>query len=269
MGTGRRTEKRKKAEYARVRTGKEGIDYRIYRWKLYEILLYGSISIGITGIFAFLFYRSVYALMAAVFVVPLFLRYQKAEKIKKRRERLLLQFCDGMQAVCAAMQAGYSVENAWIQAEKEMKNLYGEKAEMTRAFVWMNQRVRMHVPMEQAVADFAAGSGLEDIQNFANVFGYARRNGGNMKIIITSTTAKIREKQTVMAEIQTLLAAKKLEQKIMNVMPLAILGYISLTSPDYMEVLYHNGLGYALMSVCLAVYLGAWYWSGKLVNIEV
>ena len=40
-----------------------------------------------------------------------------------------------------------------------------------------------------------------------------------------------------------MIAQKKLEQKVMNVMPLFLLFYLDITSPGYLNVLYHNVLG--------------------------
>jgi tight adherence protein B len=70
-------------------------------------------------------------------------------------------------------------------------------------------------------------------------------------------------------EINVLVSAKKMEQKIMDVVPFAIVLYIGATSKDFFEPLYHNATGIAVMSVCLVVYLAAYALSEKIVSINI
>ena len=79
----------------------------------------------------------------------------------------------------------------------------------------------------------------------------------------------IEEKLVTEREIQVLISAREMEQKIMNVVPFGILLYISVTSKGFFDVLYHNLAGVCIMTVCLAVYVGAVILSSKIVNIEV
>ena len=54
-----------------------------------------------------------------------------------------------------------------------------------------------------------------------------------------------------------MIAQKKLEQKVMNVMPVFLLFYLDITSPGYLDVLYHNILGVIFMTICLLGYLAS------------
>jgi tight adherence protein B len=60
------------------------------------------------------------------------------------------------------------------------------------------------------------------------------------------------------------LAARRLESQIMNVVPLAILLYLQLTSPGYFDILYGNLAGICIMSACLLVYLFAYALSERM-----
>lgn len=72
-----------------------------------------------------------------------------------------------------------------------------------------------------------------------------------------------------MQEIETCLAGKIMEQKVMSMIPLMILAYMRLTSPEFLEVLYGNITGNIFMGICLAVYAIAYLWGKTIVNIEV
>ena len=62
---------------------------------------------------------------------------------------------------------------------------------------------------------------------------------------------------------------KKLEQKVMNVMPLFLLFYLDITSPGYLNVLYHNVLGVIFMTICLLGYIASVLLSERMGRIEV
>ena len=90
-----------------------------------------------------------------------------------------------------------------------------------------------------------------------------------MLLIIRSTVNTIREKIEVENEVATLMAGKKLEQKVMNLIPFAILGYVKITSPELLGKMYGNLVGITIMSICLGVYLFAIMMADKIVSVEV
>ena len=90
-----------------------------------------------------------------------------------------------------------------------------------------------------------------------------------MTEIIERSVTVIEEKVETEKEIQIILASRRMEQKIMNVIPFGILLYISVTSKGFFDVLYHNLPGVIFMTICLFVYLGAVLLSRNIVLIEV
>jgi len=112
-------------------------------------------------------------------------------------------------------------------------------------------------------------SGITDIREFGNVFAIAKRNGGNMTDILMRTSTVIGKKMEIDREIQVLISAKRMEQQIMNMVPFAIIVYISFTSPGFFDVLYHNALGVGIMTVCLVVYFIAYHISSRIIEISV
>ena len=70
-------------------------------------------------------------------------------------------------------------------------------------------------------------------------------------------------------EIQVQVASRKMEQKVMNIIPLFILAYLKLTSMDFLDVLYGNVAGVLFMTVCLLAYGGAIVLADKILKIRV
>ena len=120
----------------------------------------------------------------------------------------------------------------------------------------------MNRPAEQVLYEFGQRSGLEDVRNFAQVFNAARRSGGDLVAIIDHTAGVIRDKAQVKEEIANMTAAKRLEQRIMNMIPFFLIFYIDRASPGFFDMIYGTAAGRILMTICLGVY-GIAFWLAK------
>lgn len=245
------------------------MDYNKYVCSFRERLQCVLISVALTGIFAWLFYRSWWGMLLFPLVCVLYRRQYRKAQIKKQKEQLLYEFKDAMQAVSAALLAGYSMENAWRDAGRELEELHGEQSMMLAEVRRMNAAVRMNEPLERVLSEFALRSGCEEIESFAEVFAFAKRSGGDFAKIIRTTVQKLSGKIEVEQEIATVLAGKKLEGRVMNVMPIFILAYMTLTAGDFLDVLYGNALGVAIMSAVLAGYVATLGLSAHILDIKI
>lgn len=227
------------------------------------------VGIALIAVLGFFFYRS---FLALPFLLPVYLLYQREAariSISNRQKETATQFKDAILSVSANQKAGYSVENAFKQSYADMLLLYGRESVICKEWAMIISGLGNNVMLEKMLYDFGKRSGVEEIGEFAEVFAAAKRNGGNMTEVIEHSASVIEEKIETEKEIQVLISARKLEQKIMNVVPFGILVYINLTSKGFFDVLYHNPVGVVIMTVCLSVYIAAVLLSRRIVNIEV
>ena len=182
---------------------------------------------------------------------------------------LKIQFKDCLVCVAGAMRAGYSIENAWNEAAKDMERQYGKESDIARELHKINNQIGFQVPIEGLLEDLAFRTHIEDIENFSSIFSFAKRSGGNFIRIINNSVGQLADKMELQDQIETAFLAKRMEQKVMNLVPLFILAFVNLTSGEFLAVLYHNAAGVLIMSVCLAIYAAAYLWAEKIVDIEV
>jgi tight adherence protein B len=167
------------------------------------------------------------------------------------------------------MQIGYSVENAFKEAYREITLLYGGDSVMAVELRMLLRKIGNNIQIEDALIDIAKRSGLSDIRDFAEIFSIAKRGGGDMKGIISNTATIIGDKQEVRREIDTVITQKKLENNVMKLMPFIIVMYISITNKGYFKVMYHNLFGWIFMTVMLLIFAVATLWSDKILDIKV
>lgn len=241
----------------------------LYELSLAERMKYLAMYVLLDGCVSYLFFQSVKAFILLLPGVLLFSREAKKVMRERRKKEITQQFLDGIQLMLAALQAGYSPENALGEARKELSKIYPAEAVIVREFYRMDAQIQMSRNLEELMLDFGRRSDVPDIVSFAEVFLTAKRSGGDLIAIIRNTVSCIRQKQETMQEIETCLAGKLMEQKIMSAIPLFILMYVKLTSPDFLEVMYETAAGMAVMVVCFGVYLMAFLWGLNIVRIEV
>jgi Flp pilus assembly protein TadB len=244
-------------------------DYNQYQYTKKEkikIYIQGSLIVFILGI---LFYQNIIGILILSPIIYYYKRIKTKTLINKRKWQLNLEFRDGIAALSASLEAGYSTENAFEQACKDLRLIYKQDSMIIIEFSYILNQIRMNITVEAALNDFADRSGIEDIECFAEVFNTAKRTGGDLINVIKITNQSINDKIEVKREIVTIISAKRLEANIMKGIPLFILFYLSITSPGFLDPLYNNLLGMMFMTVILTVYGGATLLIDKIVSIEV
>ncbi len=233
-------------------------DYHKYCWKKGEVIRAILFCIGVTGMLSYFFYRSPLAMLPLSGVGVLTFYKLGRDKAGKAREELAVQFRECILSVAASLQAGYSVENAFVECRQDMTLMYGENAFICDELNFIRRGLNINISLEELLMDMANRSDSNDIAQFAQIFSIAKRNGGNMSEIIRTSAGQIGKQIELRQEIQLLLGSKKMELTIMKLMPFGILLYINMGNPGYFDSLYHNLTGTAIMTGCLALYLGAY-----------
>lgn len=218
---------------------------------------------------SYLFYANLfYAILFSPYLIWYIKSWEK-QKMKQKKMSFRLQFKEAIQSLSAALNVGYSVENAMREVIKDLKTMYRKDDAILKEFAFMVRQVQMNVPVETTLDDFAIRTGDEDVQTFVTVFNIAKRSGGDTLEIIRNTVRQMSEKIDVERDIESILAAKKLEFRILTFIPFGMILYLKLSFSEFMNVLYGNVVGALVMSVCLVIYFVAYEIGKKIVEIEV
>ena len=233
-----------------------------------KIFLIGK-SIFVILLFDYFFYRALWAFFPLSFLGYLYYQMEIKSLTKKKKAMAKEQFKELMFLVSTGQRAGYSAENAFLSGYQEMKNMYGENSSICQMLSVLKNGGENHIPLTRIWKKIGESAGIQEIQEFAEVYEISYTSSGNMSAVMERTAGIIVQKLETEKEIDVMLSARKMEQKIMNGMPFFIMLYINFTSPGYFDALYQTATGAAIMSICLLIYLTAYMISQKLVDIEV
>lgn len=244
-------------------------DYEHYVFNLKETVRYILEGILLVAAVGYFFYRSFLITIMFSPLILFYLQIKKKSLCKKRKEELQIQFKDALKSVYGSLQAGYSMENAFLEGYRDMVEYHGSDSIIAKEFYGIKTGICNNMNVEELVEDIGKRSEVEDIQDFAGILKIGKQTGGNLPVLFENTMLVIEEKINVKQEILTLISAKRLESRIMSVIPFVIIFYVDTTSKGYFDVLYTGVAGKILMTVCLGVYIFAVWMSGKIIDIEI
>ena len=189
---------------------------------------------------------------------------------RNRQKALLREFRDFLFSLSASFATGRHMTEAMEEAEGALHNIYGDKGHMSREIQYMLKAIRETGQSDHMVfADFAMRTGLEDVQMLSEVYDACRETGGNMAAAVNKAAALLTEKINIEMEIQTMLSQKKLEGTIIAMMPTAMILFLLLMSPDYLEPMYTTMAGRILMTLALGLNVFAYFWMEKMTNVTI
>ncbi|RRF96847.1 MAG: hypothetical protein DUD27_02810 [Lachnospiraceae bacterium] len=193
----------------------------------------------------------------------------KEEAGEKFSKQLELEYREMFISITGSLQTGYSIERAFLESTEPLRIIYGEKSVLLPHLVELNSKVRLRKPVEQAFEELSEKFDSEDLSDFAEIFRFGKRLGGDYIENIKSSTRRISERVEVKQEIRASIAQQQLELKVMMVMPLGILAYMKISAPEFLTPSYGNFIGIVVMTACLAVYVGCIALGRKIIDIRV
>lgn len=140
------------------------MNYGVYRYDKKEFVIYFSIGYSIAAVILFLFYHRVFLALVLGFLGGyIFLKCYKKVLVEKRRWQLTMEFKDAMDALSAALAAGYSMDHAMSEARKDLLLLYGGETLMTQELKDICTKLTLSRPLDELLKELGQRSGVEDI----------------------------------------------------------------------------------------------------------
>ena len=229
--------------------------------------------VGLAGTLAaaYLFYGKPFGLLPGAFAGLYIACMVQKEVERKRMERRREAFKRLLLSMETALEAGYSLENSVAAAVGDLQKIFGGSGalpiwrgsgerkgkigsnDISSLFGEMLHGIELRVPVWQVMQDFAEKTGLSEAEELAQVLRIQQRAGGNLIRTMRSTVDKLRAGLEVQQEIEAVTAEKRLEQRIMTLMPALIICYLRLTNGAYIAPLYTTAAGAVVMTAALGL----------------
>lgn len=230
-------------------------------------------ALALTGGFlvGFIFYRSILlSAIAGLIAIPAVTLLLAGRATKKRLLNLRGQFRDMLESMNVAMRAGSTEIRALESSRDDLKMLYSEQSDIVREVDYILAAYENGgIPLRRLFRDFANRSGLEDVESFASIYEVIEGKSSRSSEILRQTQQVISDKMEIEAEIETMITSTKSEQTMMLIMPILIVGCMSLMGEGFMDVLYTTTAGRLVSTLVLVIFAAAFFLSEKLTSIKV
>ncbi|MGN0393767.1 MAG: type II secretion system F family protein [Coprococcus sp.] len=262
------------------------MNYKVYHMSVAETIVTFLVAFVIGAAVAYLFYGGLFkdeygnATMATwisniVFMVvvgiiagKMFIPIRTKSIIVKNQSQLKEQFRSMLESVNTSLGAGNNAIDSFESAYRDLKVQYDESAFILQELNVLLIANRNNIDIETMLLDFGERSGIDDIRSFANVYDICYRKGGNLRDVINNTHAILSDKMSIMEDIETMVASNKMEQNMMVVMPIALIGVIKMMSPDFGDN-YTTAAGVIATTLGIICFVAAYYIGRKILDIKL
>jgi tight adherence protein B len=244
-------------------------DYNSYEMTPKETRRYYLFAVIVLLLSGQVFYQSpICSALLALLSVP-GKRLYAQRLAEKRRIALGLSFRDLLYSLSASFSTGRQMPEALKEGLDAMRLIYPGDAPIVRELEHMTARLFRGRDDEAATLDdFANRSRSEDIRNFVDAYFICRTTGGDMEAMVVKASALIIDKIEIQKELKTLTAQKRLEANILLLLPVVMLAFLQVFSPDYIAALYEDLRGRLIMTAALGLTALSYAWSLRLTNFE-
>ncbi|MDD6816779.1 MAG: hypothetical protein PUE84_10080, partial [Firmicutes bacterium] len=166
----------------------------------------------------------------------------------------LLQFRDVLYSISSAVSVGRSMAQALEESMDFWKGTYDEKDLIMRELAAMVRQMKEGNARDlDVLKDFAGRSGLQDIVDFVMVYENCRTSGADLVKAIDRATGIIGDRIDLERELHTLMAQKQFEGRIIMLSPFALLLFLKISSPDFLEPLTASSAGTMVSTAALGL----------------
>jgi len=286
MGIIKKNKTEKEPQFYMSATNMQTYNYRVYYMKFSEKVLYFLLAFVAGAAVGLLFYGGIgkdefgqptTVTIVLDILIPiivgtvagiLFLPKQTKSIIEKKKIELGHQFRDMLDALNTSLGAGKNVNDSFIGIYDDLKIQYEDDAFIIKELEVILSGIQNNVSIEDILEDFGNRSDNNDIKSFASVFRISYRKGGNIKEVIRNTHSILSDKMEITEDIETLVTSNRLEQNIMIVMPIALVGVIKLMSPEF-AANFVTPSGLLSTTVGIIIFIVSYFVGKSILNIKI
>jgi tight adherence protein B len=198
-------------------------------------------------------------LALAVAMPWLLLMRARAARLRKLEEQLP----EAADFLGRALRAGHSFANVMQMVGEEMPDPIASE------FKFAYEEINYGVPMNEALHNLALRVPLTDLRYLVIAVLIQRESGGNLAEVFGNISRLIRARLKLLAQVRVMSAEGRMSAWILGVLPLGVMGLMTLSNPAYIKVLWTDPIGVTLMWYALAVAAGGVLWMRNVIRIRV
>ena len=183
-------------------------------------------------------------------------RKQRIAKIEEQLDGFVL-------SVANALKATPSIGDAFISVQNLLSRPIRDEIELAV------KEMRLGSTLDQALLLMASRIGSRQVDAALAAILIGRQVGGNLPKILETTALSLREMQRLEGVVRTKTAEGKAQLYVLAVFPGCITYALHKLSPGYFDPLTENLLGYIVLGLAIALWVGSILMARKILNVDI
>jgi tight adherence protein B len=180
-------------------------------------------------------------------------------KRNARMNEMMKQLPDAFDLMARVIRAGQTMPQA-IQAVADEFH-----KPLATEFTYCFEQQNLGLSPELALRDLGRRTGLLEIKIFVLALLVQQQSGGNLSELLEKLAMIIRDRFRIKGKIKALTAEGRMQALILLLLPIVVLGFISLVNRNYAQMLFDHPM--LLLGMCFTEALGA-LWIRSIVNFD-
>lgn len=186
--------------------------------------------------------------------------------IRKRAQRLVIfeeQLADSLGVMSRALKSGHPLTETFNLISEEMPDPIA--SEFGRVFSDLNYGM----PLKAALQSLLVRIPSMSLHSFVTAVLIQSETGGGLAEILENVSDVIRSRFKLQRKIKTLSAEGRMSAWILAMVPFVLAGFISISSPDYLPVLFNDPLGQKIILGAFVMLILGILWIRRIIRFEV
>lgn len=187
-------------------------------------------------------YIALLGILAAGFGLP---RWLLRFMIRRREKRFTREFANAIDVIVRSVKTGLPV----IEAMKVVSTEIPEP--VASEFKQLIEGLKVGVTMEQGLKRMYERMPTAEVNFFSIVITVQQKSGGNLSEALSNLAGVLRDRKRLHGKIRAMSSEAKASAAIIGSLPPAVMFLVYITTPQYIELLFHVKLGNLMLVGCV------------------
>lgn len=181
----------------------------------------------------------------------------------KRLVKFQFQMIDGLGLMANGMKSGLSIVQSLGMVKQEMPD------PLAQEFDYVLKQQQLGISVEDAFQNMAKRLPSEDVNMFVTAVVILKETGGNLAETFETIVYTIRERIKIEQKISAMMAQNLAQGAIVFCMPYAMFAMFYFSDPAFLEPMFNEPIGWALIAVALTLQMIGGFMIYKIIQIKV
>jgi len=181
----------------------------------------------------------------------------------RRRKAFMAQLPDTLQLLSGTLRAGYSLMQGVEAVAQEVAEPMG--LELRRVVT----EARLGRPLEESLENTAERMNSPDFAWAVMAIRIQREVGGNLAELLLTVAETMTARERLRRDVAALTAEGRMSAIVLGALPVLLGLAMFVINPEYIGVLFKDGLGIAMLIMSIVSMLIGFFWMKKIITIEI